>query len=92
MTGSGVVVFVMRRFAVAIPLLLIISFGVFALVHIAPGDPVRSLLGARASDPATLAAIRERYHLDDPFLIQYFKWLGRWSKAIWVSPSRAIGR
>ncbi|TJW36817.1 MAG: ABC transporter permease, partial [Mesorhizobium sp.] len=39
MKGSSVVVFVMRRFAVAIPLLLIISFGVFALVHIAPGDP-----------------------------------------------------
>lgn len=77
MTGSGVVVFVMRRFAVAVPLLLIISFGVFALVHIAPGDPVRSLLGARASDPATLAAIREHYHLDDPFLIQYFKWLSK---------------
>jgi peptide/nickel transport system permease protein len=76
-TGWSVVVFVMRRFAVAIPLLLIISFGVFALVHIAPGDPVRSLLGARASDPATLAAIRERYHLDDPFLVQYFKWLSQ---------------
>ena len=76
-TGSSLVVFVMRRFAVAIPLLLIISFGVFALVHIAPGDPVRSLLGARASDPATLAAIRERYHLDDPFLVQYGKWLSQ---------------
>lgn len=77
MKGSSVVVFVMRRFAVAIPLLLIISFGVFALVHIAPGDPVRSLLGARASDPATLAAIRERYHLNDPLLVQYFKWLSQ---------------
>jgi peptide/nickel transport system permease protein len=65
----------MRRFAVAIPLLFIISFAVFSLVHIAPGDPVRSLLGAHASDPATLAAIRERYHLNDPFLVQYGKWL-----------------
>jgi peptide/nickel transport system permease protein len=76
-TGSNVIVFVMRRLALAIPLLLIISFGVFALVHVAPGDPVRSLLGARASDPATLAAIRERYHLDDPFLVQYGKWLSQ---------------
>lgn len=74
-TGSSLIVFVARRFAVAIPLLLIISFGVFALVHIAPGDPVRSLLGARPSDPATLVAIRARYHLDDPFLVQYGKWL-----------------
>ncbi|WP_331372734.1 ABC transporter permease [Sinorhizobium chiapasense] len=75
--GSSLVVFVMRRLAVTIPLLLIISFGVFALVHIAPGDPVRSLLGARAPDPATVAAIRARYHLDDPFLVQYGKWLSQ---------------
>ncbi|PSH56396.1 ABC transporter permease [Phyllobacterium sophorae] len=70
-------VVVMRRIAVAIPLLLVISFGVFALVHIAPGDPVRSLLGARTSDPVTLAAIRARYHLDDPLLVQYGKWLSQ---------------
>ncbi|PDT81750.1 ABC transporter permease [Sinorhizobium sp. BJ1] len=75
--GSSLVVFVTRRFAVTIPLLLIISFGVFTLVHIAPGDPVRSLLGARASDAATLAAIRARYHLDDPFLVQYGTWLSQ---------------
>lgn len=75
MTVSAIALFILRRFAVAIPLLLVISFGVFALVHLAPGDPVRSLLGARPSDPATLAAIRERYHLDDPFIVQYGKWL-----------------
>jgi len=74
-TSSGVVIFILRRLAVAIPLLFIISFGVFALVHLAPGDPVRALLGARPSDPATLAAIRTRYHLDDPFIVQYGKWL-----------------
>ena len=49
--------------------------GVFALVHLAPGDPVRALLGTRPSDPATLAALRERYHLNDPFIVQYGKWL-----------------
>ncbi|WP_104668727.1 ABC transporter permease [Ensifer adhaerens] len=75
--GSSLVVFVMRRLAVTIPLLLMISFGVFALVHIAPGDPASSLLGARASDPATLAVVRARYHLDDPFLVQYGKWLSQ---------------
>lgn len=68
---------VMMRLAVAIPLLLIISFGVFSLVHVAPGDPVRALLGTRPSDPETLAALRERYHLNDPFIVQYGKWLGQ---------------
>jgi peptide/nickel transport system permease protein len=66
---------VLWRLAVAVPLLLIISFGVFALVHLAPGDPVRALLGTRPSDPETLATLRERYHLNDPFLMQYGKWL-----------------
>jgi peptide/nickel transport system permease protein len=66
---------ILSRLAVAVPLLLIISFGVFALVHLAPGDPVRALLGTRPSDPDTLAALRERYHLDDPFVVQYAKWL-----------------
>ena len=50
-------------------------FGVFALVHLAPGDPVRALLGTRPSDPETLATLRERYHLNDPFIVQYGKWL-----------------
>ncbi|EJL50486.1 ABC-type dipeptide/oligopeptide/nickel transport system, permease component [Rhizobium sp. CF122] len=77
MTGSSLVLFVMRRLALAIPLLLMISFGVFALIHIAPGDPVHSLLGTRAPDPSTLAAIRARYHLDDPLLLQYGKWLSQ---------------
>jgi peptide/nickel transport system permease protein len=74
-TGSDLVRFILWRLAVAAPLLLIISFGVFALVHLAPGDPVRALLGTRASDPETLATLRERYHLNDPFIVQYGKWL-----------------
>ncbi len=77
MQSGGVVRLVLMRLAVAIPLLLIISFGVFSLVHVAPGDPVRALLGTRPSDPETLAALRERYHLDDPFVVQYGKWLGQ---------------
>lgn len=75
MSGSALLRLLLRRLAVALPLLLIISFGVFALVHLAPGDPVRALLGTRPSDPETLAALRERYHLNDPFIVQYGKWL-----------------
>jgi peptide/nickel transport system permease protein len=67
--------YVLRRLLVAIPLLLLISLGVFALVNLAPGDPARSLLGSRQSSPETLEAIREQYHLDDPFVVQYLIWL-----------------
>ena len=55
--------------------MLLISLGVFALVNLAPGDPARALLGSRQSSPETLAAIREQYHLDDPFVVQYLIWL-----------------
>jgi peptide/nickel transport system permease protein len=74
-SGSDLLRFILWRLAVAVPLLLIISFGVFALVHLAPGDPVRALLGTRPSDPQTLATLRERYHLNDPFIVQYGTWL-----------------
>jgi peptide/nickel transport system permease protein len=77
MIRSGVARLILMRLAVAVPLLLIISFGIFSLVHIAPGDPVRALLGTRPSDPETLANLRARYHLDDPFIVQYGKWLGQ---------------
>jgi peptide/nickel transport system permease protein len=77
MSRSGLAGLILRRLAVAIPLLFVISFGVFALVHIAPGDPVRALLGTKASDPETLNNLREKYHLNDPFIVQYGKWLGQ---------------
>ena len=75
MMREGVAGLILRRIAVAIPLLFLISLGVFALVHIAPGDPVRALLGTRPSDPETLNNLREKYHLNDPFIVQYGKWL-----------------
>lgn len=75
MSGSHLLRYVLQRLAIAIPLLLLVSFGVFALVHLAPGDPARALLGARPSTPQALEAVRERYNLNDPFTVQYGKWL-----------------
>jgi peptide/nickel transport system permease protein len=75
MSRAGILGLILRRLAVAIPLLFVISLGVFALVHLAPGDPVRALLGTRPSDPETLNNLREKYNLNDPFIVQYGKWL-----------------
>src|SRR5258705_827151 len=77
MTRAGLFYFILRRLAVALPLLLLISFGVFALVKLAPGDPIRALIGSRPANAETIAAIREEFHLNDPFLVQYGKWLGQ---------------
>jgi peptide/nickel transport system permease protein len=70
-----VTTFIVRRVAAAIPLLLATSFIVFAFLHLAPGSPETLLLGGRDVDPATREAIRAQYHLNDPFLTQYWYWL-----------------
>jgi peptide/nickel transport system permease protein len=74
-SGGSIWAYVLRRLLVAVPLILLISLGVFALINLAPGDPARALVGSRQATPEVLAAIRERYHLDDPFLVQYLIWL-----------------
>jgi peptide/nickel transport system permease protein len=67
--------YVLRRLLGAIPLLLITSFIVFSFLHIAPGSPEQVLLAGKNVDQETLQAIRDRYQLDDPFLVQYWTWL-----------------
>jgi peptide/nickel transport system permease protein len=73
--GGGIWAYVLRRLLVAVPLILLISLGVFALINLAPGDPARALVGSRQASPDVLAAIRERYNLDEPFIVQYLIWL-----------------
>jgi peptide/nickel transport system permease protein len=69
--------FYLERLALACAFLLIASVCVFSLVHLAPGDPVRALLGTRPATPETIMALRIRYHLDDPLVVQYVKWLAQ---------------
>lgn len=75
MNLSYAVRFVANRAAAMVVLLLIISCGVFSLLQAAPGSTERALLGAQQASPATLAAIRHQYHLDLPFMEQYWLWL-----------------
>jgi peptide/nickel transport system permease protein len=69
--------YVLQRVLAAIPLLVLMSFVVFSFIHLAPGKPETLLTGGRPVDEATLAALRLRYHLDQPFLVQYVDWLRR---------------
>lgn len=68
--------FTTGRLLATLALLLALSFIVFALLQLTPGDPARNLLGPRASTPEAIAEIRTQYHLDEPFLKQYWLWLG----------------
>ena len=68
--------FLTRRILALIVLLLLISFLVFGLLYLAPGNAIQVLLGTHPSSPAIVAALKAKYHLNDPFLVQYLKWLG----------------
>jgi len=66
-----------RRLLITIPLLLLISFAVFSLVLLIPGDPAITLAGGTKANLAEIARIRHQLHLDQPFWKQYFEWLNR---------------
>jgi len=67
--------FVARRAAAMLLLLAILSFVVFSLLYIAPGSPEQALLGARQSSATVIESLRHQFHLDKPFLEQYWIWL-----------------
>ncbi|MFI5042601.1 MAG: ABC transporter permease, partial [Acidimicrobiales bacterium] len=58
-----------------VPLLLLITFAVFALVLLIPGDPARTLAGGTHASPAEILRIRHQLHLDQPLVAQYWRWL-----------------
>lgn len=62
-----------RRLAFTVPMLLVVSFCVFSLIVLVPGDPAVALAGENP-DPEQIAAVRERLGLDDPFLVQFWHW------------------
>jgi peptide/nickel transport system permease protein len=66
--------FLLRRLALTIPTLLAMSVFVFLLIRLVPGDPVRTMLGFRAT-PENVATVRAQLHLDDPLPSQYLSWL-----------------
>ncbi len=66
----------MRRFLQAVPLLVGISLVAFLIVHMAPGDPATAFLDPNLSIEE-MKAQRERLGLNDPFHVQYFRWVSR---------------
>lgn len=65
----------LRRLAVALPTLLLVSMLVFGLQKLLPGDPALALAGEER-DPDVIAYLREKYRFNDPVPVQYVAWLG----------------
>ena len=68
--------YVGRRLLLAVPTLLGASIIVFAMVHLAPGDPIAAVMPVDASQEQ-IDAVKKAYGFDQPLPVQYLKWLGR---------------
>ena len=67
-----------KRLLQLIPLLLVVTFAVYLLLDLAPGDPAVKKLNAQGT-PASkevVAQTREEMGLNRPFLVRYGSWLG----------------
>lgn len=67
--------FLGRRILIAIPTVFLISVFVFTLQHLLPGDPILVMAGEER-DPEIIAALREKYRMNDPIPVQYLAWAG----------------
>jgi peptide/nickel transport system permease protein len=67
--------FLARRLVMLLASLLVASFVIFAAVYAAPGNPISALSGGRSLPAASMAVLEQRYHLNDPFFVQYWYWL-----------------
>lgn len=66
--------YILKRIGMLIPVLLGVSFVIFTLMHYAPGDPVRMILGNSATNEQ-VEAMRESMGLNDPLLLQYLNYM-----------------
>ena len=68
--------YILKRILQAVPLLLVISFIVFTLIHLAPYDAIDAQITSNMSQEE-INILREQSGLNKPFLIQYIDWLGQ---------------
>jgi peptide/nickel transport system permease protein len=74
-SGGSLPSFAARRILLIIPLLLVISLGVFSLVLLLPGNPAVALAGGIHSTPQEVAVVERQLHLNEGFWSQYWLWL-----------------
>jgi peptide/nickel transport system permease protein len=67
--------YILRRLLIAIPTVAVISFVVFAILALAPTDPLSSFGADPRVPPEVRAAIRTSLGLDDPWPVRYVKWV-----------------
>ncbi len=74
--------YIVRRLLSLIPVLIGVTFLVFLVMQLAPGDPAQIMLGPKATE-TSLAQLRHDLGLDQPWHVQYFRWIGRVVQGNW---------
>jgi len=67
--------FIGRRLVALAAVLLVVTILSYGLISLLPGDPAIVILGPNAT-PHAVAQLREQLHLNDPFIVRYWHWLG----------------
>src|SRR5438132_5287253 len=67
---------VLRRLGATVPVLLLVTAGVFLLLHLTPGDPIDVMM-AESVDATVKENLRRQLGLDRPIHVQYAVWMGR---------------
>jgi len=66
--------YIVKRIVLMVPVILIMTIIVFSIFYFAPGDPVSRIAGPNAT-PEVYESIRQKYGLDQPFIVQYVRFI-----------------
>lgn len=68
--------YIVKRVIQLIPIFFIVSIVIFGIVRMSPTNPVSVILGGKQSTPDAVAAVQHKFHLNEPVVSQYFRWIG----------------
>ncbi len=68
--------FILRRIGQTLLVLLVMSFVIYSLIGLMPGDPIDTMLASNpGATPEVVAHLRQIYGLDQPLMLRYWRWL-----------------
>ncbi len=63
--------YLIRRVALSVLVILLVTVATFALAHAVPGDPTASIISEKIATPEVIAQVRKKYGFDKPVPVQY---------------------
>jgi ABC-type dipeptide/oligopeptide/nickel transport system permease component len=92
---TGMKAYIVSRLGLAIVVVFATCLIVFLIMHLTPGDPIRLLTGGARVSAEKVEELRQKWGLDQPLYIQYFRWLGNILKGdlgTSILQKQAVGR